>query len=330
MSMRLWLIGSSVIWNCCLAIVTVAGADAFRVATFNLNNYLDEPVGSRPAKSPESKARVHQALTKINADVVALQEVGTTNALLELRKSLADNGLEYPHLEYVRGFDTNINVAVLSRFPIMGRRPHTNQSFLLYGRRFRVSRGFAEVDIQVNPSYAFTLITAHLKSRREVPEGDQQEMREQEAILLREIVTERLKSNRNLNLIVLGDFNDVKDAASIRTIIGRGALALVDTRPAETNGDDQPADSPRADPPRITWTYYYGKEDSYDRVDYILLSQGMAKEWNKAESYVFTMPNWGLASDHRPIVAEFWAENVIDAALRCARVHACIFPPLLR
>lgn len=297
------------IWNCCLASAAAAGADSFRIATYNLNNYLDTPIGSRPAKSPASKARVHQALTTIKADVLALQEVGTTNALLELRESLADAGLEYPHWEYVRGFDTNINVAVVSRFPITARRPHTNQSFLLYGRRFRVSRGFAEVDIQVSPSYAFTVIAAHLKSRREVPEGDQQEIREQEAILLREIVTDRLKANRDLNLVVLGDFNDVKDSASTRTIIGRGALALVDTRPAERNGDDGPPASQRADPPRITWTYYYAKEDSYDRVDYILLSKAMAKEWNSSETFVFTMPNWGTASDHRPIVAGIWAEN---------------------
>lgn len=309
MSARLWLVALTLIWNWCLAIVTSAGADSFRIATYNLNNYLDAPVGSRPAKSPESKAKVRQALTTINADVLALQEVGTTNAFLELRKSLADEGLEYPHGEYVRGFDTNINVAVLSRFPITARRPHTNQSFLLYGRRFRVGRGFAEVDIQVNPSYAFTLITAHLKSRREVPEGDQQEIREQEAILLREVITERLKVNRDLNLVVLGDFNDVKDSASTRTLIGRGALALVDTRPAERNGDDRPDEKRRLDAPRITWTYYYAKEDSYDRVDYILLSKAMAKEWNEGETYAFTMPNWGIASDHRPIVAGFWAEN---------------------
>jgi endonuclease/exonuclease/phosphatase family metal-dependent hydrolase len=209
----------------------------------------------------------------------------------------------------VSGFDTNIHVAVLSRFPITARRPHTNDSFLLFGRRFRVSRGFSEVEIQVNPRYTFTLIAAHLKSRRPVPEADEAELREQEAIRLREWIDARLTADPNANLIVLGDLNDVKDAKSTRVVIGRGKRGLIDTRPAERNGDDQPNPNPRYDPRNITWTHYYGKEDSYSRIDYILLSHGMAKEWSKQDTYVLTLANWGVASDHRPIVAGFWAED---------------------
>jgi hypothetical protein len=36
-----------------------------------------------------------------------------------------------------------------------------------------------------------------------------------------------------------------------------------------------------------------------------MLSPGMAREWSSNETYVLTMPNWGIASDHRPIVATF-------------------------
>ena len=59
----------------------------------------------------------------------------------------------------------------------------------------------------------------------------------------------------------------------------------------------------------VTWTHYFGQEDTYSRIDYIFLSSGMAREWNATETYVLAAPNWGLASDHRPIVAAFWAEN---------------------
>src|SRR5690606_18345093 len=103
--------------------------------------------------------------------------MGSTNALLELRVALKADGIDFPHWEHITGFDTNIHVAILSRFPFVARRPHTNEGFLLSGRRFRVSRGFAEVEIQVNPAYSFTLITAHLKSRRPVPEADEAELR---------------------------------------------------------------------------------------------------------------------------------------------------------
>ena len=282
-------------------------AESFRVGTYNLENYLDAAIGTRPQKTPEARAKIRESLRTLKADVVALQEMGSTNALLELRASLKAEGLDYPHWEHVSGWDTNIHVAVLSRFPITARRPHTNESFLLFGRRFRVSRGFAEMDIQVNSRYSFTLITAHLKSRRPVPEADEAELREQEALLLRERIDARLTANPEGNLIVLGDLNDTKDTKSTRAIIGRGKTALIDTRPAERNGDNQPNPNPRYEPRNITWTYHYGKEDSYSRFDYILISRGMVPEWNKEETYVLALANWGIGSDHRPVVATFFA-----------------------
>src|SRR3989442_289512 len=108
-------------------------ADSFRVATYNVENYLDQPAGSRPVKTPPARLRIRESLRALNADVVALQEMGTTNALLELRASLRAEGLEYPFWEHLTGSDTNIHLALLSRFPVVGRRPHTNDSFLLFG-----------------------------------------------------------------------------------------------------------------------------------------------------------------------------------------------------
>jgi len=284
-------------------------AETIHVATFNVENYLDVAAGTRSPKSPQSKAKVRDMILSIKPDVIALQEMGSSNALLELRGSLKAAGIDFPHWEHITGFDTNIHVAVLSKFPFTARRPHTNDGFLLSGKRFRVSRGFAEIDIQVNPTYSFTLITAHLKSRRPVPEADEAEMREQEAILLREKINARLGANPNANLIVLGDFNDVKDAPSTKAVIGRGKNGLFDLRPAERNGDNQPNPIARFEPRNITWTHYYGKEDSYSRIDYILVSPGMKREWLSNETYIATAPNWGVASDHRPIVAGFVAEE---------------------
>ncbi len=219
-----------------------------------MESYLDQPLGGRPVKSAEARAKVREALLALRADVVALQEMGSTNALLELRASLAAEGLAYPHWEHVTGHDTNIHVAVLSRFPIIARHPHTNDS-------------------------------------------------------LREIIADRLKASPEANLLVLGDFNDTKDSSSVRTLIGRGRLALVDTRPSERNGDDHPNPNPRFEPRQVAWTHYYGKEDTYSRIDYILLSPGLAREWDQRQTYVLALPNWGTASDHRPIVAGFFAED---------------------
>jgi len=287
----------------------VWAADTFRVATFNLANYLDQAEGNRPAKSPESRAKVRESIKVLKPDVIAFEEMGAERALRELQGSLKGEGLDLPHAEFVSGFDTNIHVAVLSRFPIVARRSHTNDSFLLSGRRFRVSRGIAELDIQVTPRYQFTLFAAHLKSRRVIAAADEAELRLQEAKVLREKIDARLAANPRANIVVLGDLNDTKDSPSTKAVMGFGRGKLVDTRPAENNGDHTPAANPNWDPPNITWTHYYGKEDTYSRIDYILVSQGMAHEWVKAETYVLAMPNWGAASDHRPIVAAFTAED---------------------
>ena len=291
-----------------LAVVSAWPA-TFSVATFNLEGYLDTAVPGRPAKSPESKAKIRESIRALKPDVLALQEIGGTNALLELRESLRQDGFEFPYWELVNGADTNINVAVLSRFPFSARRPHTYESFLLGGRRFHLSRGIAEVDVQVNASYSFTLIAAHLKSRRLVALADEAELRLEEAKVLREKIDLRLATDPEANLVVMGDFNDTKDSASTKTIIGRGRNKLVDTRPAERTGDSElGADLERAER-KVTWTHYYGKDDVYSRIDFILLSPGMANEWVKQETYAANIPDWGIASDHRPILATFVAQD---------------------
>ena len=257
-------------------------ADTFRVATYNVENYLDAPTQSHSqVKSAAAKARIRESIRALNPDVIALEEMGSVSALMELRASLKAEGLDFPYWEFVSGEDTNIHVVVLSKLPIIARRPHTNDVFLLDGRRFRVSRGFAEVDIRAAPNFTFTLIAAHLKSRRPTPEADEAEQRLQEAKILRGIVDQDLAAHPNAKLIVLGDLNDVKDSDSTKEIIGRGRFKLIDTRPAERNGDNAPAENPWFDPRNITWTHYYGKEDSYSRIDYILLSSGMARKWVK-------------------------------------------------
>jgi len=288
----------------CGSVMFAAGT--FRVATYNVEGYLDQPTESRPhVKSAQAKAKIRESIRAMNPDVLALLEMGTTNALLELRASLNAEGLEFPFWEHIQGTDTNIHLAVLSRLPIVARRPHTNDLFLLDGRQFRVERGFAEVEIQAAANFNFTVIVAHLKSRRPVPQADQAEERLGEAKILRGIIDSRFADNPNARLVVLGDFNDVKDSDAVKEIIGRGRFKLTDTRPAERNGDNAAPESSGFDARSVTWTDYYGKEDVYTRMDYIFISPSLAPHWLKNETYIPLIPNWGVASDHRPLVAAF-------------------------
>jgi len=277
-----------------------------RVATYNLENYLDAPVPGRTSKSPEAKAQVQESILHVRPDVAALEELGGKSALLELQGSLRGQGLDLPHWQLVSAADTNIHVGVLSKFPIQASHPHTNESFLLNGRRFHLSRGFAEIDFVLESGYRFSVIAAHLKSKRSAAAADEAEMRLQEAKLLRDVIDARLTAEPQLHLVVLGDFNDTKDSDPVKAIVGRGKTKLVDTRPAEwdpSSGKARPAlgKSGRS----ITWTHYYNGEDSYRRIDYILISRSMARDWVPEQSYVLAGSNWGRASDHRPVVAAF-------------------------
>jgi len=285
---------------------SAAMADTIRVAAYNVETYLDQPTESRhEVKSAEARAKIRESIKAIHPDVIALEEMGGTNALLELRASLRAEGEDFPYWEHVQAFDTNIHIALFSKLAILARRPHTNDFFLLDGRRFRVKRGFAEVDIQASTNFSFTLIAAHLKSRLATPEADEAEERLGEARLLRGLIDARLAREPDAKLIVLGDFNDTKDSATLREIIGRGKTKLVDTRPAERNGDTAPAQPPYFEPRDVAWTYFYGRNDEYSRIDYILISPAMKRNWLPAETYLPFIPNWGIGSDHRPIVAGF-------------------------
>ena len=212
-------------------------------------------------------------------------------------------------MEHLSAFDPAIHVAYLSRFPFKKITRHDNESFLLNGRRLHVSRGFAEVEIVLG-NYSFSLITAHLKSKRKVSVADQAEMRLQEALRLRRIIDARLKANPEMNFAVLGDFNDYYNSKPVKALVGRGKSKLIDARPGEKNGDSgQNRINSKWFPRNVSWTHFYGVEDVYSRIDYILLSPGMARELDRANSWIPVVANWGHGSDHRPVVTTFVATD---------------------
>ena len=100
-------------------------AEAFSVATYNVEYYLDDTASRCCVKSAASKAKVRECIRAIHPDVLALQEMGSVAALLELRAALKAEGFDFPHWEHVTGSDANIhlsNLSILSRFPFSARR----------------------------------------------------------------------------------------------------------------------------------------------------------------------------------------------------------------
>jgi endonuclease/exonuclease/phosphatase family metal-dependent hydrolase len=264
-------------------------------ATYNVENYLPmsrSENGKRVANAgkPESEiAAVVKVLKKVRPDILGLNEMGDESMLEDLRKRLKAVGLDYPHHEWMQGFDEVRHVCLLSRFPIVKRNSRSEIPFPINGHIERMNRGILDVTVEINPTYRLRLVGSHLKSRRPVPEYDEMVMRAKEAWFLRDHVVRILEETPDTNLLLFGDFNDTKNEYPVRTLTGRRgssthmlALDLADSR-----GE--------------LWTHYWKTADSYSRIDYIMVNRGLEKEIVLKKSGVNDSLFWPEASDHRAV-----------------------------
>jgi endonuclease/exonuclease/phosphatase family metal-dependent hydrolase len=155
-----------------------------------------------------------------------------------------------------------------------------------------MGRGILDATVAARgKSYRF--LGVHLKSQREVEEGDQDAMRLAEAHLLRKHVDAILKTGPAARLIVYGDFNDNWGTPPIRTIVGAFGTPtyLTAIRASDRMG--------------AYWTHFWKIRDSYSRLDYIAVSQAMKRDTDFAACRVIDDPEWNDASDHRPVMAVF-------------------------
>ncbi len=272
----------------------------FTVVSYNVKNYLIDPVGTRKIKSEESRKALVRNLVEMNADVIAFQEMGGAKGLAELRSRLKVGGIDYPIAKVLYGHDKDIQLAVLSRIPVVRSVAHTNVSYLIGTQRLWVSRGFDETQFKSDSGYEFTLINVHLKSKRTVPHADCDEMRLHEARLLRNIIDQRLGKNPDLNLMIVGDLNDSPDSPSVKRVVSGGNPTLTDLKPLACNKENGNG---------ADWTYYYAAKKSENRYDYFLVSPGMAKDLIREKTIIFSGEKFGLASDHRPIIATIAAKD---------------------
>ena len=276
--------------------------NTFVVAAYNVENWvLMDRNGQKNQPKPQAeKEAVFKVIAQVHPDVLGVEEMGTTNELAELADGLRAHGVDFPYREWIQGGDSNRHVSVLSRFPIVERFSRTDYNYLLKGNPRPIERGILDVKIQVNDHYAFRAVVAHLKSRRQVEIGDQAVMRLEEAKLLRAHVGKALKNDPQLNLIVMGDFNDTSESAPIRAIIGEAPFALFELMPVDSKGGHD--------------TYYWKYHDQFSRIDYLITSPGMEKDYVPDSARIADVEGWDKASDHRAIYAKFYAHEVANAA----------------
>jgi len=296
------------IYFCMIITLPLMAADGFTIATFNVENYFLTPYSTRKEKAEVSREKVSEIIASVRPDVLALQEMGRKIAFDELRNRLSHKKINYRYHLWMKGPDPAIHLALLSKFPLVADHSKSNVIYILDQKRFQVSRGFMEVKIQINPGYNFTLVNAHLKSKRPISLADEAEIRLEEARALRRLVDKRLARNPAENLLLVGDLNDSPASDPVRALIGRGASKLIDLRPFESSvGITNYWSNSKYKSRGVAWTYFYAKEDQYNRFDYILASQGIYTEY--VASFVKAQSDWGAASDHRMVVAKFTAKD---------------------
>lgn len=274
------------------------GSATLRFVHYNVENWLlmDRRGSNRTLKNspkPESeKQAAIRLLASARPDAIGLCEIGTAADLAEIQTLLKHAGVELPHSHYTGGSDEVRHLGFLSRFPITEVNHPAETRFQLRGQSFEINRGILDVTIGAAPkSYRF--LGAHLKSKREVDEGDQAEIREHEARLLRRHVDSVFRTTPDARLVVYGDFNDTRPSPAFKAVTGSyhdpGYLTPI----------------PMHDGRGEFWTHHWRPHDIYSRIDFVLVSQSLKPEVDFPASRILDDSYWSEASDHRALLAVF-------------------------
>ncbi len=273
--------------------------DEFSIMTYNLDRYgmhdRNHDGQSNNPKPGKEMDVIIAVIADAAPDILAVQEIGNPIVFDDFRARLEAAGLRYDSWEYLRRDDSEMNLAVLSRYPIVARQSKLDDEYRIGDEIVPVGAGFIDIDISINPSYSIRLLAAHLKSKVFHPLG-QTEMRRNEARLLNKHVRHALAGNPRMNLIVVGTMNDRIDSAALREITGDRQEHLLDVRPADRYGG--------------LWTYFDSEAERYVRYDYILLSQHAVPELVTEKTRILHQDMRKAGSSHRPLLAVFKSRNL--------------------
>lgn len=274
---------------------TATDGETLRFIAYNVENWLtmdryidNQRVNGKPKPESEREAVV-TLLARHRPDVIGLCEIGTPEDLTDLQDRLKAAGVDLPHAHHTGGADDTRHLAMLSRHPFASLELHEDLDYELEGRTFGMGRGILDVTVD-SPVGEIRFLGAHLKSKREIPEADQEMMRRAEAHLLREQATRILKADPETPLIVYGDMNDTRQSSAVRTLRGpnQGPLKLGMAWLKDDRGE--------------TWTHFWSYQDVYSRFDYVFFNNPVTDRALWEECEVIGDDEWAEASDHRALL----------------------------
>lgn len=293
---------------------------AVRLATYNVLNLFDahdDPTLSgdqddmRSVKSEREKEAVAETLQRLDADVVALQEVESLQALIEFRNDHLQ-GLGYDYVVSIdAGDDRGIEQSLLSRFPITearvfpsmplggvhpdkyGDEPNFNAGEPIECRRSPLVAVVTVPGEDGAKPYEITLFVVHHKSGRY-----NDYWRDKESARFSELIRAMQAADPNRNIAVLGDFNATPTDISVRTYAD--AAGMTDVVQERSPGDDA----------QLT-------HESDRTIDMIWVNGALGRDLIPGSAFVLGTPlrprgaDWrttptpeGYASDHLPVAVD--------------------------
>lgn len=181
------------------------GDTILKIATYNVENLFDlqktkfrykeyKPNGKSLWNKKNYKVKLQniaKVIKDIDADIIALQEVGSISALKDLRREIKRQGLYYQYFSIADRKKTAIKVAILSKIPF------------IYTKELQVTstykhRNILEVKLKVHKQ-EFYIFVNHWKAK-----SGPESMRIVSAKKLRHRISQ---IGEDKNIILLGDFN---------------------------------------------------------------------------------------------------------------------------
>lgn len=305
-----------------------------RLATYNIENLFDDKddpqLSGRYEDASMTKPEPHcvavaEAIRKIDADVLAVQEIESKDALLWFRDRHL-KGLGYDHVVSLdAGDERGIEQAVLSRYPIKdvkqwvreelgGTHPEKfgREENAFAGKPITFHRSPLRVTIEApakdekgnaipGKTYELTIFNVHLKSG-----GPGGYWREREATGIAKHIKEFQAAKPGANIVVLGDFNAQLSEPSMKVLV---------TDPSGPKLKDAFDDRPARD--KTIQTHSSGRV-----IDHLLFTSDAWKEVVLDTRFVLgtiTRPegvDWrntpaptGWAADHYPVVVDVWLHD---------------------
>jgi predicted extracellular nuclease len=328
----------------CFLLSSLYGDTVLKIASYNVENLFDlETSGYEyPEFIPNTNANwnaktykiklknIARVITDTNADVIALQEIESMQALKDLRFTLKQNGLYYQYYTLADSKNTNIKVALLSKIPFVYSKDLSINASYSY-------RDILETKFNINGKELYVFVN-HWKSKS----GPESKRIESAKALLKRIKT----LGEDKNIILLGDFNsDYQENVKFlrkrehndtdgKTGINHVLKSIKQTQKAQSTHYEEGNfynlwyDTD----PELRYSYIYKKNK--ETLDNILISQSLLEKKN-----IYYMPNsmhsykadylfkkekiygWKISkkvprkhkgegySDHLPIIADFTIQN---------------------